>query len=174
MKRNIKGQFIKGSNGNTYEGFGVWYDRKGYPCIWINGKTIKLHIYIWEKAHGNKPKGFDIHHKDFDKKNYVLSNLELLSGSDHRRIHAGWIRKNGFWILKPCKTCKKLLSLNKFYPRKGLTPSNHCILCSNMNNKKRLISDPEYREKKRLYLKKYYKKNKVDILAKQRKRYADL
>ena len=55
-------------DGNTYEGFGIWYDKKGYPCICLCGKDIKLHIYICERVNGEKPKGFDIHNKDFDKK----------------------------------------------------------------------------------------------------------
>jgi len=168
MKRNNKGQFIKGTNGNTYEGFGIWYDRKGYPCIWINGKSIKLHVYIWEIHFGEKPKGHELHHKDFNKSNYLLGNLALMSLSDHSKLHAGWKSKDGKWILKPCKDCKKVLPLDNFYPRKGLTPSNHCKSCSSINNKKRLIIDPVFREKKRLYLEKYYKNNKQVILKQQK------
>jgi hypothetical protein len=159
MIRNNKGQFIKGSNGNTYEGFGIWYDRKGYPSIWINGKTIKLHIYIWEKIYGNKPKHFDIHHKDFDKKNYSVDNLELLSFSDHRKLHAGWVRENGQWIKKPCKACKQLLPLDNFYPRKGLTPSNVCKKCS-LAYWKEIGKNPEYKKYRKIYMKKYYEAHK--------------
>ncbi|MCH8329101.1 MAG: HNH endonuclease, partial [Nanoarchaeota archaeon] len=121
---------VKGTNGNTYEGFGIWYDRKGYPIIWINNKSVKLHVYVWERANGEKPKNHEIHHKDFDKKNYSLDNLELLTISDQGKVHAKWIRKDGKLILKPCKECKKLLPLDKFYPRKALTPSNCCISSS--------------------------------------------
>ena len=160
MERNKKGQFIKGTNGEIYDGFGVWYDRKGYPTIWINNKSIKLHIYIWEKVNGEKPKGFQLHHKDFNKRNYLIDNLELVNQSDHFKIHAGWIRENGEWILKPCKDCKKLLSLDKFYQRKGLTPSNYCIKCSSLLFK--LRNTKEYQVKRKIYMKDYYNKNKYE------------
>jgi len=133
MKRNKKGQFIKGTNGSTYEGFGIWYSSKGYPIIWIDGKSIKLHIYVWEKENGSKPKGYQIHHIDNNKKNYLLENLQLVTQSDHFRIHAGWVSEDGEWTKKPCSTCKRKLSLDRFYQRKGHTPSNHCIECSKSN-----------------------------------------
>ena len=158
MKRSIKGQFIKGSNGNTFDGFGIWYDKKDYPCIWINAKTIKLHVYIWERKYGNKPKGYELHHKDFNKKNYSLNNLELLTLSDHRKINARWIRKNGKWILKPCKGCKKNLPLDRFYPRKGFTPSSMCKECSVLYFKKR--NTPKYKAKRKIYMQNYYKEHK--------------
>ena len=169
MKRNKRGQFIKGSNGNTFEGFGVWYDKKGYPTIWINGKNIKVHVYVWEKKNGSKPKGYDLHHKDFDKSNYNIDNIELLSFSDHRKIHAGWIRNNkGEWLMKPCKDCNMKLPLNQFYQRTGLTPSNRCIKCSSEYHKNKFKTDFDYREKRIQYLKEYYKKNKTSILQKQK------
>jgi len=158
MKRNEKGQFIKGSNGNTFEGFGIWYDKKGYPTIWINNKSVKIHVYIWERINGEKPKGHDIHHKDFDKGNYKLSNLEILSQSDHKKLHAGWIREKGVWMKKPCKDCKRNLPLDKFYPRKGMTPSNLCIKCTLKMCKNKLINDMKYREQKKLYLRNYYRR----------------
>jgi hypothetical protein len=158
MKRNKTGQFIKGSNGETYDGFGIWYDRKGYATIWINRKCIKLHIYIWEKEHGEKPKGHDVHHKDFNKGNYNLDNLELLTKSDHLKLHAGWVREDGKWILKPCKDCKTLLPLNEFYQRKGLTPSNHCKRCSSKLFQERNTED--YKRARKTYMKNYYAENK--------------
>ncbi len=131
MRRNQKGQFIKGSSAETYNGFGIWYDAKGYPIIWIDGKSINLHVYIWECRHSNKPKGFVIHHKDLDKGNYAEDNLELLSKSDHHRVHAGWLRENGKWVKKPCSRCRKILPLDRFYPRKGYAPSALCRSCHN-------------------------------------------
>ena len=171
MKRNKKGQFIKVANENTYRGFGIWYDTKGYPTIWINNKSIKLHVYVWEREHGEKPDGMQLHHKNFNKKTYSIDNLELLTQSDHQKIHAGWVRNaKKEWVLKPCKTCKEKLPLNMFYQRKGLTPSNHCKKCSSINHRKKLKQDFNYREKRRLYLKEYYYKNKDKILEQQKKK----
>lgn len=161
MKRNSKGQFIKGSNGNDYRGWGIWYDSKGYPCIWIAGKDVRLHVYVWEEANGNKPEGFDVHHIDFDKSNYSLDNLELLSHSDHMRVHAGWIKTNGEWTHKPCNRCKKILPLSDFYPRKGFTPSALCKVCHNKTiTEKHANAGILLKNKLKIYKHDWYLKNK--------------
>jgi len=132
MQRNARGQFIQNPNGEKFEGFGVFSDSKGYRCIWIDGKSIKLHVLLWERINGTKPPGFVLHHRDFDKANYAVSNLELLSESAHRRIHAGWVRnEQGEWAAKPCNACGEVFPLDRFYPRKGYTPSALCRTCHN-------------------------------------------
>ena len=161
MKRDIKGKFVKGSNGDLFEGYGKWYDKFGYPFIFVDCKNVMLHHYIWERHNGERPKGYHIHHKDGNKGNYDILNLILVSPSDHQKIHAGWVSNEvGQWIKKPCKHCKQLLELNLFYQRKGLTPSNVCISCSRKISKEIRINSEEFREKKKLYLKEYYQKNK--------------
>lgn len=132
--RNQHGQFVKRQTGDQFEGFAVWLDRKGYPCIWLQNRSVKVHIFVWERANGPKPQGYDIHHKDYDKSNYALDNLELLSHSDHQRIHAGWQREQGDWIAKPCSRCKVVLPLSEFYPRKGYTPTAQCRPCHNVSS----------------------------------------
>ena len=141
-----------------YDNFNIWISKRGYPCIWIDGKEIKLHIYVWEKANGNKPKGYDIHHKDLDKRNYKLSNLELLNPSEHRRIHFGWIREKGKWIKKPCNKCKKVLDLSDFYFIKTRNiESNFCKKCHNKIVSER-NKNPERIAKLRIYKREYYRK----------------
>ena len=127
--RIIKGRFTKRLGGDRFNGFAVYQDAKGYKCIWINGKDVKVHVFVWEQINGSKPDGYEIHHIDHDKGNYDIENLELLSKSDHRRIHAGWIKTDGEWSHKPCTGCGKILSLDNFYPRKGYTPSAKCKPC---------------------------------------------
>ena len=135
MERNNKGKFVKGTGTSrgtseeTFNGFGIWYEKKGYPNIYINGKAIKLHVLIWELQNGPKPVGFEIHHKDFNKKNWNIDNLELLTNSDHRKIHAGWTKKDGQWSHKPCTGCGNILPLCEFYERKGFTPTPKCKKC---------------------------------------------
>ena len=102
-----------------------------------------------------------LHHKDFDKSNYTLDNLELVTQSDHLKIHAGWVRdKNGKWIAKPCKDCGEKLALDKFYQRKGLTPSNRCIKCSSIYFKSK--STDEFKKRRKIYMTDYYNKNKQE------------
>lgn len=47
--------------------------------------TIFLHRYVWEKNNGPIPPGYHIHHKDGNKLNSEISNLECLSASNHHK-----------------------------------------------------------------------------------------
>lgn len=49
---------------------------------------LRLHRYIWEHEYGSIPDGFHIHHKDEDKSNNSLDNLELIDGRKHASYHA--------------------------------------------------------------------------------------
>ena len=57
-----------------------WYARKAY-----------------RKHFGPIPKGFDVHHKDRDRKNNVPENLQALSRRDHLKLH---IEEDPWWTLK--------------------------------------------------------------------------
>jgi len=153
--RNKDGKFTKRASGDMFEGFPVYNDAKGYKCIWIDGKNVKIHVYVWERENGEKPKGYDIHHIDKDKGNYSLDNLQLLTHSDHQKIHAGWIMTDSEWTHKPCTGCLKVLPLSSFYPRKGYTPSAKCKQCHCEQTDKWAKKNPERR--KEIGLKHYYK-----------------
>jgi len=53
----------------------------------VNGKRLRLHRYIWCKHFGEIPQNMHIHHKDENKDNNDISNLELLSNSEHTKFH---------------------------------------------------------------------------------------
>ena len=59
-----------------------------YKYVYVDGKKVLEHVYVWEQAHGPKPKGCDIHHKDGDGRNNALENLECLTKSEHKMLHA--------------------------------------------------------------------------------------
>lgn len=63
-------------------------DERGY--YYTNNKQGKvyMHRYVWEFYNGKIPKGYEIHHIDFDRGNNDISNLQLVSRSEHRKIHA--------------------------------------------------------------------------------------
>lgn len=42
------------------------------------GDRRQLHVYIWEKKYGKLPAGHGIHHKDLDRGNNSIENLECL------------------------------------------------------------------------------------------------
>lgn len=62
-------------------------DTKGYYRA-INNFKCLMHRYIWEYYNGKIPSGYEIHHIDFDRSNNDISNLQLVSRSEHRKIHA--------------------------------------------------------------------------------------
>ena len=47
-----------------------------------------MHRYVWERHNGPIGAGLHVHHVDGDKSNNDISNLELLTASDHS-IHHG-------------------------------------------------------------------------------------
>ena len=60
-------------------------DKTGY---YLNSTIRKrLHRYVYENEAGEIPKGYHIHHKDHDKSNNDISNLELLHHSEHLSLH---------------------------------------------------------------------------------------
>jgi hypothetical protein len=153
---------MKGSSGNTFEGYGIWYDQKGYPSIWMGDRSVRLHVFVWEREHGLKPKGHDIHHKDFNKGNYSLDNLVLLTHPDHQKVHAGWLKTNGEWTHKPCTKCRKVLPLDQFYPRKGYVPTPLCKKCHCEKTKEWSVKNPDKRKK---IARDYVRRHKLEAAA---------
>lgn len=61
-------QYVDNGDLAIFDGLSFRKDKKtGY---YLNAKTHKrLHVYVWEHFNGTIPKGYEIHHKDFNKKN---------------------------------------------------------------------------------------------------------
>lgn len=60
----------------------------GYPTIYLDGKNVLVHRYVWQKHYGIIPKGFVVHHKDENKLNWNIENLELKKNREHSKEHA--------------------------------------------------------------------------------------
>ena len=55
----------------------------------IDGKRRRLHVYVYETETGEKvPDGYQIHHKDEDKRNNEISNLVCMTEHDHLSYHS--------------------------------------------------------------------------------------
>ena len=81
---------------------GMAFTRSGRPYYYNSANRIYLHRYVWEKAHGEIPMGFEVHHIDGNPANNELDNLTLMTSSEHRNHHVKeltderreWMRKN--------------------------------------------------------------------------------
>lgn len=51
-------------------------------------RTMSYHKYLWENEYGAVEEGYDIHHIDENPDNNVLSNLEKVESTKHKREHA--------------------------------------------------------------------------------------
>lgn len=61
-------------------------DRTGY---YLNSTIRKrMHRYVWEHYYGEIPRGGQIHHKDKDRSNNDISNLQLVQASKHAAMHS--------------------------------------------------------------------------------------
>lgn len=95
------------------------------------GRLRLEHDLVWEAAHGPIPKGMYVHHKDHNKTNNDLSNLELVDALEHKRLHSGCIKdENGEW-LKPCKVCGeyKPCTPEHWYYVRGCITGKECKKC---------------------------------------------
>ena len=64
-------------------------DKRGYKRISANGKECFEHRYIMEQYLGRKlTSNEEVHHLDGNKINNNISNLIVLSKSDHAKLHA--------------------------------------------------------------------------------------
>lgn len=76
-------------DGNLAVCNGLKFRRDKKTGYYLNAKTHKrLHVYVWESFNGPVPEGYQIHHKDLDKRNNDIENLVLLTQSEHMRLHA--------------------------------------------------------------------------------------
>jgi hypothetical protein len=78
-----------------------WYrNRAGY---YQDRTGTLMHTAIWERLNHRKvPDGYVVHHKDENKGNNDLSNLELMSFEEHARMHCKarpadhpWVKQQG-------------------------------------------------------------------------------
>src|SRR3990167_3501438 len=62
-----------------------WWLNGGYYC---NRRGKLLHRAIFRSVYGPIPDGMEIHHKDENKTNNAIENLQMLTATAHRKLHA--------------------------------------------------------------------------------------
>lgn len=90
--------------------------KAGYRRLYDAGqKRLRFeHDLVWEARNGEIPEGKEIHHKDGDKLNNHINNLQLVDDLTQKRIHSGCKLIDGIWY-KPCKKCNVYNSVDKYY-----------------------------------------------------------
>ena len=59
----------------------------GYYKGWVNGDVWSMHRYVWYYYNGEIPENHHIHHKDGDKANNSIDNLECVPAYEHLSVH---------------------------------------------------------------------------------------
>jgi len=62
-------------------------DKKAGYWLSIDSPKIRAHRWVWINIHGKIPKGYHIHHKNDDKSDNRIENLELIEASRHLSFH---------------------------------------------------------------------------------------
>lgn len=67
---------------------GISKNREGYIREYVDGKYKMQHRLVMERYLGRELRPDEVvHHKDHDKTNNNIENLELLTNSEHTRLH---------------------------------------------------------------------------------------
>ena len=84
-------EYIDNGTVAVYNGYKFNKDKRtGYYLSTspINGRRRRLHRYVWETENGRRvPVGYDVHHVDKNKDNNDISNLVILTRSEHQSEH---------------------------------------------------------------------------------------
>ena len=88
-------QYVEGGDLALFDGHKFRRDKRtGY---YLSAKAHeRLHRYIWRYYNGEIPDGYHIHHKDKDKTNNEIDNLECIPAFNHLSIH-GYDRVNNHY-----------------------------------------------------------------------------
>ncbi len=111
------------------------YTITNYGYMLISNPKLKIsmmmaHRYIWEQANKRKiPKKHYIHHKDGNKLNNNISNLNLIKSTEHQNIGG---------ITRIAKECFKIADTHGFWKRKKGKPYRNvgealCLIISEVS-----------------------------------------
>ena len=69
---------------------GISENKQGY--LVLNKVKKYIHRIVWEENFGKIPSGLIVHHKNGDKSDNRIENLEIMSRAEHQKLHdpMGW------------------------------------------------------------------------------------
>lgn len=111
-------------------------DPNGKKYVTFGSKDY-LHRMIWE-YYNNKdiPEGYVVHHKDFDRLNNDINNLELMSSTEHKSLHLSVRHSNN-----DCSIKTHCGENNPFFGKKHSEETKNII---SQKNKGRFVGDANY------------------------------
>lgn len=101
---------------------------KHYKTIQVNGKQVRLHRYLMEQKIGRRLEFNEIvHHVNGNKWDNRIENLELVSRSEHIKMHPeisqAWKDNNTYEIdIEEIKKMYESLSIEKIANHFGVAP----------------------------------------------------
>lgn len=115
-----KGRIITGELNPRWKG-GISKNSGGY--LILNSLKKYLHRIVWEENFGKIPSGLIVHHKNGDKTDNRIKNLEIVSRAEHNKLHdpMGW--KNHI----PNSNLLCVFGDNKPVWSKGLCGYHYCV-----------------------------------------------
>lgn len=134
VKRGGKGRFVRTRylwDGSDWDD--GYIDNKGrfriyrpdYPRAYALGYVLRSHV-VWWLHHGIcHPKGTNLHHKNHNKLDDRIENLELLLAGDHVRHHCA---KIGVQFI--CRNCKQSFYVPTWRVKERRTEGNTIKFCS--------------------------------------------
>lgn len=114
------------------------YPPNGSPQVNLNSHTINVSRIIATLFLGERPEGYDIHHKDHNPSNNHIENLDYVPMYVHRSNHhqkhepkhcltcgkkiqhhcsycSGFCREKNIYEIRSCKVCGKKFKIRKKY-----------------------------------------------------------
>lgn len=115
----------------------------GYKIITESGNRIMEHRSLMEKALGRKLTNVEvIHHKDGNRLNNSIENLEVLTNAVHVTMHLKKRVPENSETHRHCPACNLLLPRSDFYKSKYSSDGlrGYCKSCDRERNRKRRVS----------------------------------
>ena len=63
----------------------TWKRHDGYLYCWSDGRRMRHHVHVWEKANGAVPSGYEIDHINGQRNDNRLENLRLVTRQENMR-----------------------------------------------------------------------------------------
>lgn len=77
-----------------------WPDANGYVRIQTKEGVAYEHRLVWETAHGPIPTGWHVHHKNHDRADNRLENLEARPAFEHNSEHSAERHRSGALVTR--------------------------------------------------------------------------